>query len=154
MRGARGACKPASRLWNSMGRGQAGGRRGGPVCTPRWGTTGVTTTLDQPSRTQYSPNVWGGFPGGSEVKASARSAGDLSLIPGSGRSPGKGNGNPLRDSCLGNPMDRGTWWATVQRLTKSRTPLSDLAHTRFGQVPSCSISFLVQNLRDWTDQKW
>ena len=50
-----------------------------------------------------------GFPGGSEVKASACNAGDLSSIPGSGRSPGEGNGNPLQYSCLENPMDREAW---------------------------------------------
>ena len=44
------------------------------------------------------------------VKASAYSAGDLGSIPESERSPGEGNGNPLQYSCLGNPMDRGTWW--------------------------------------------
>ena len=54
-----------------------------------------------------------GFPGGSEVKASACNAGDMGLIPGLGRSPGEGNGNPLQYSCLENPMDRGVWWATV-----------------------------------------
>ena len=53
------------------------------------------------------------FPGGSEVKASACNAGDLGSIPGSGRSSGEGNGNPLQNSCLGNPRDRGAWrsWA-------------------------------------------
>ena len=50
--------------------------------------------------------VWG-FPGGSEVKASACNAGDLGSIPGSVRSPGEGNGNPLQYSCLENPMDGG-----------------------------------------------
>ena len=54
-----------------------------------------------------------GFPGGSEVKASAHNAGDLGSIPGSGRSPGEGNGTPLQFSCLENPMDGGAWWATV-----------------------------------------
>ena len=54
-----------------------------------------------------------GFPGGSEVKASACNAGDLDSIPGLGRCPGEGNGNPLQYSCLENPMDGGTWWATV-----------------------------------------
>ena len=49
------------------------------------------------------------FPGGSDGKASAYNAGDLGLIPGIGRSPGEGNGNPLQYSCLENPMDRGTW---------------------------------------------
>ena len=50
-----------------------------------------------------------GFPGGSEVKASASSAGDLGSIPGSGRSLGEGNGNPLQYSCLENPVDREAW---------------------------------------------
>ena len=45
-------------------------------------------------------------------------AGDLGLIPELGRSPGEGNGNPLQYSCLGNPMDRGAWWATVDGVTK------------------------------------
>ena len=56
---------------------------------------------------------------GSEVKASACNAEDLGLIPGSGRSPGEGNGNPLQYSCLENPMDRGAWWATVHGVTES-----------------------------------
>ena len=61
----------------------------------------------------------------SEVKASACNAGDLGLIPGLGRSPGEGNGNPLQYSCLENPMNRGAWWAIVHGVTKSRTRLSD-----------------------------
>ncbi|XDA71135.1 hypothetical protein R6Z07F_001490 [Ovis aries] len=52
-------------------------------------------------------------------------AGDLGFSPGSGRSPGKGNGNPLQYSCLGNPMERGAWWATVHGVAKSHTRLSD-----------------------------
>jgi len=56
---------------------------------------------------------------------SACSAGDLGLIPGSGRSPGEGNGNPLQYSCLENPMDGRAWWATVHGVEKSRTRLSD-----------------------------
>ena len=58
---------------------------------------------------------------GSDSKSSAYSVGDLGSIPGSGRSPGEGNGNPLQYSCLENPMDGGTWWATVQGVAKSRT---------------------------------
>ena len=50
---------------------------------------------------------------------------DLGSIPGLGRSPGEGNGNPLQCSCLENPMDRGAWWATVRGVTKSWTRLSD-----------------------------
>ena len=61
----------------------------------------------------------------SEGKGSACNAGDLGLIPGSGRSPGEGNGNPLQYSCLGNPMDRGAWRATVHGVAKSQTRLSD-----------------------------
>ena len=48
---------------------------------------------------------------------------DTGLIPGSGRSLGGGHGNPLQYTCLENPMDRGTWWATVQRVAKSLTQL-------------------------------
>ena len=60
-----------------------------------------------------------GFPGGSVVKNPPASAGDLGSVPGSGRSPGEGNGNPLQYSSLGNPMDRGTWLAIVHRVTKA-----------------------------------
>ena len=66
-----------------------------------------------------------GFPGGSENKASACKAGDLGSIPGSGRSPGEGNGNPLPSTCLENSMDGGAWWATAHRVAKSWTRLSD-----------------------------
>ena len=67
--------------------------------------------------------TFGGFPGGSEVKASACSVGDLGSIPGLGRSPGEGNGNLLQYSCLENPMDRGAWWAAVHGAAKSQTHL-------------------------------
>ena len=60
----------------------------------------------------------------SDSKASAYNVGDLGSIPGSGRSPGEGNGNPHQYSCLENPMDRGAWLATVHGVTKSRTRLS------------------------------
>ena len=53
----------------------------------------------------------------------------LGLIPGSGRSCGEGNDNPLQYSCLGNPMDGGAWWAMVPGVTKSRTGLSDFTFT-------------------------
>ena len=69
------------------------------------------------------------FPGGSEVKASASNAGDRGSIPGSGRSPGEGNGNPLQYSCLENPMDGEAQQVTVHGVTKSRTRLSDFTFT-------------------------
>ena len=62
-----------------------------------------------------------GFPGGSEVKASAWNVGDPGSIPGSGRSPGEGKSNPLQYFCLGNPIDGEAWWATVRGVAKSRT---------------------------------
>ena len=65
------------------------------------------------------------FLGGSDGKASAYNAGDLGSVPGLGRTPGEGNGNPLQYSCLENPMDGGACQATVYEVTKSRTRLSD-----------------------------
>ena len=58
------------------------------------------------------------FPGGTVVKNSPANAGDAGLIPESRRSKGEGKGNPLQYSCLKNPMDRETWWATVHGVTK------------------------------------
>ena len=60
-------------------------------------------------------------PGGSDGEES----GDLGSIPGTGKSPGEGNCNPLQYPCLENPMDRGAWGATVHGVTKSQTQLSD-----------------------------
>ena len=59
-----------------------------------------------------------------QVKNSPANEGDTGSVPGLGRSPGEGNGNPLQYSCLGNPMDRGARWATVHGVTKSHTQLS------------------------------
>ena len=81
------------------------------------------------SRTRLSDwtelKLWWDFLVGSDGKASAYNAGDLSSIPGLGRSPGEGNGNPFQYSCLENSMDGGAWWATVHGVIKSRTWLSD-----------------------------
>ena len=68
------------------------------------------------------------FPGGSHSKESACNVGDWDLIPRSGRIPGGGNGNPLQYSCLENPMDRGTWQATVHGVTESDMT-EQLTHT-------------------------
>ena len=70
----------------------------------------------------------GASPGGAGLGnpvASAEAQRDSGSIPGSGRSPGEGNGNPLQYSCLENPMDRGAWWATVHGVAKSWIQLSD-----------------------------
>ena len=71
-----------------------------------------------------SPLHTKGFPNGSGVKTPPADTGDTGSIPGSGRSPGGEHGYPLQYSCLENPMDRGTWWATFQRVAKSQTRLS------------------------------
>ena len=68
------------------------------------------------TRREYFVSLEESFPGGTEVKNPLANAGDIrdmSLIPGSERSPGGGHGNPLQYSCLEDPMDRGGWWATV-----------------------------------------
>ena len=70
-------------------------------------------------------------PYGGSGKESACNVGDLGSIPGSGRSPGEGNGNPLQYPCLENPMDGGTWYATVHGAPKSRTRLSDFTCLSF-----------------------
>ena len=76
----------------------------------------------------YETVLCQGFPGGTMVKnrpANAGDARDMGLIPGLGRSPGEGNGNPLQYSCLENFMDRGACWWTVHVVTKSQTRLSN-----------------------------
>ena len=75
------------------------------------------------------PPPYKDFSGISDGKESACNSGDLNLIPGSGRSPGEGNGNPLCYSYLGNPIDRGDWCATVHGVAKSRTQLRDFHFT-------------------------
>ena len=73
---------------------------------------------------------------------SARHAGDLGLIPGSGRSPAEGNGNPLQYSCLENHMDGGAWWTTAHGVTKSRIQQRDFTFTfHFHRELTCFIDF-------------
>ena len=83
--------------------------------------------------------VWG-FPGGLVVKNPPVDEGDADWILGSGRSPGGGNGYPLQYSCLGNPMDRGAWWATVYGVSKSWMGLSTT------QTFDYNFSFLIGNI--------
>ena len=69
--------------------------------------------------------------------------GDMALIPERERSPGEGNGNPLQYSCLENPMDRGAWWATVQRVAESQTGLSDFTFTFILSAWGCKESDII-----------
>ena len=92
-------------------------------------------------------------PGDSEGKVSACNVGDPGSIPGLGRSPGEGNGNPLQYSCLENSMDGGAWWATVHGATKSQARLSDFTFTRnitlsleLNENVVCKISFHLRGL--------
>ena len=77
--------------------------------------------LLHPRNVSFLASPFRSFPGGSDVKGSACNLGDLCSIPGLGRSPGEGNGNPLQYSCLENPMDRGAWLATAHGVAKSWT---------------------------------
>ena len=70
---------------------------------------------------------------------------DLGSIPGSGRSPGEGSGNPLHYSCLGNPMDRGAWQVRVHRVAKSGTQLSTRTNNN---VWVCVYAVMVVTLRE------
>ena len=79
-----------------------------------WGDTG----LHPKEALSLSAYLRPDFPRGSDGKASVYNAGDPVSIPGSGRSPGEGNGSPLQYSCLGNPVDRGAWQATVNGTAK------------------------------------
>ena len=88
------------------------------------------------------------FPGGSDGKASAYSLGDPGSIPGLGRFPGEGNGNPLQYSCLENPMDGGGWRATVHGVAKSRTRLSDFFFFQIEWFPCQSNSQEVGQLEN------
>ena len=87
------------------------------------------------------------------VKNTPASAEDVGSIPGSGRSCGGGHGNPLQYSCLENPMDRGGWWTTDHRVTKSRTQLKRLSmHTHTQRI--CKFNFLkrCQTFPEWLHQ--
>ena len=85
-----------------------------------------------------------GFPGDSDDKEFACNAGEPGSIPGLGRSSGEGNGNPLQYSCLENPMDRGSWQATVHGVAKSQAQLSNNTHFHFrSQTNDTSFKVLM-----------
>ena len=82
-------------------------------------------SIQDPTRHVVQPKKMWGFPHSSVGKESACSAGDLGSIPGSGRSPAEGNGNPLQYSCLENPVDRGAWQATVSPWGHKELDITD-----------------------------
>ena len=86
-------------------------------------TSPLSLCPPQPPPTDFA------FPSGLNGKESVCSAGDPSLIPGLGRCPGEGNGNPFQYSCMENPMDRGAWWPTVHGMEKSWTWFEWLTHS-------------------------
>ena len=85
--------------------------------------------------------------GGSVVKNPPASAGDMGSIPGSGRSPGTGHGNPLQYSCLGNPMDRGAWWAAAHGVTKNQTQLNNYTITTTNKGAKSKMKVTIRWLR-------
>ena len=100
-----------------------------------------------------------GFPSGSVVRNSLANAGGVSLIPGSERSPGEGNGNSLQYSCLGNPMDRGVWRATVggiveesdmtQQLNKNNVYIHSHVHGVLGRQTEWVQAMLIKRTLGW-----
>ena len=95
--------------------------------------------------------IWGvilGFPGGSEVKASACNAGDLGSIPGLGRFPGEGCSNAFQYSCLGNSMDRGAWQVTVPGVSRVGHDLANklppLPYKGFGVVNKAEVDVFLE----------
>ena len=89
-----------------------------------------------------------GFPSSTGGKASACNAGDLGSIPGPGRSPGEGNGNPLQYPCLENPMHRRAWWATIHGVVEldmtERLTHSSAVHQVFLVLSLVHVSSLIQ----------
>ena len=90
------------------------------------------------------------FPGGSDGKESACNSGDQGSILGSGKSHGEGNGNPLQYSCQENSMNRGAWWATVHRVARSQTRLSNFTFT-FTDLEIITLSEVSHTESDTTD---
>ena len=107
---------------------------------------GVTQSWTRLTRLSSRSSLYRGFPGGSDGKESACNAGDLGSIPGSGRPPEEGHGNPLQYSYLQNPMDRGAWLATVHGVTKRQTQLSDFTFFLSFFLSTYSTFFPVEHL--------
>ena len=142
--------------------GRKGGRHtNGRVCSVwfllSWGLPAFMDAKPLPSSPSclcFSPTypVLFLFPGSSDGKESACNVEDLYSFPGSGRSPGEGNGNPLQYSCLENPMDRGAWRATAHGLTKSQIWLSDQHTNSLFQDPFSSELFSMFSFRNIAEE--
>ena len=95
------------------------------------------------------------FPGGSDGKASVYNSGDPGLIPGSGRSPGEGNGNPFQYYCQENPMDGGAWYTTGHGIAKSRTRLSNFTSSlHLATTPPFSHIYVSYNVHHILKSKY
>ena len=89
------------------------------------------------------------YNGGSDGKASVYNVGDTGLIPGLGRFPGEGNGNPLQCSCLENLRDGGAWWGAVSVVAQSRTQLKQLSSSsssRVKPIEGCNTMLIYSNV--------
>ena len=92
-----------------------------------------------------------GFPGGSVVKNPSANAGDAGSIPGLGRSPGEGSGNPLQYSCLGNPMDRGPWRGTIRGVEKELDTTERLNNNNNTTFTPCFALYRIY-YKEWVRQ--
>ena len=136
--GGRGAGWPPGGWWEGAPQSQGG------VIHNIWGEgrkkresdKGATKGRQACTRAQESSVIWleagAGLPWWLSSKESTCNVGDQGLIPGAGRSTGEGNGNPLHYSCLGNPMDRGAWWATVHEVSKESDTTEQLNNRQQG----------------------
>ena len=115
---------------------------GGPACSPPSPRSPATCLMSPSISLNFliyiSRIIWCGLPrwlSGEEPACQCRKTGEANSVPGIGRSPGGGNGNPLQYSCLENPTDRGAWWATVHEVTESDmiSWLSTAQHKSYGE---------------------
>ena len=134
------------REWNLWKSDSLGDRRFFTRVIYEWG---LSSLIFEGQDRLFANVIWHilGFPGGSVVKVSVFNAVDLGSVPGSGRSPGGGNGNPLQSSCLKNPMNGGAWWAIVCGIAKNQTWLSEFSQpaSQGSHNPSGLFSLIFNN---------
>ena len=122
---------------------------GGPACSPPSPRSPATCLMSPSISLNFliyiSRIIWCGLPrwlNGEEPACQCRKTGEANSVPGIGRSPEGGNGNPLQYSCLENPMDGGAWWATDHEVTKNQTWFRDWAqHSTNHMVHTASTGF-------------